>query len=127
MRNILIVAFDGLQPAQVTPALMPNLAAFVAEGVAFDNHHPVYPSVTRINAATMVTGRYPGAHGLAANMLVMRDYDPYNAFSALEPTLAEVARKTSVLLAAHARRYPLAARYGVCCCGQRNERQLLCA
>ena len=89
MRNILIVAFDGLQPAQVTPALMPNLAAFVAEGVAFDNHHPVYP---------MVTGRYPGAHGLAANMLVMRDYDPYNAFSALEPTLAEVARKTSVLL-----------------------------
>ena len=98
MRNILIVAFDGLQPAQVTPALMPNLAAFVAEGVAFDNHHPVYPSVTRINAATMVTGRYPGAHGLAANMLVMRDYDPYNAFSALEPTLAEVARKTSVLL-----------------------------
>ena len=99
MRNILIVAFDGLQPAQVTPALMPNLAAFVADGVAFDNHHPVYPSVTRINAATMVTGRYPGAHGLAANMLVMRDYDPYNAFSALEPTLAEVARKTSVLLA----------------------------
>ena len=99
MRNILIVAFDGLQPAQVTPALMPNLAAFVADGVAFDNHHPVYPSVTRINAATMVTGRYPGAHGLAANMLVMRDYDPYNAFSALEPTLAQVARKTSVLLA----------------------------
>ena len=99
MRNILIVAFDGLQPAQVTPALMPNLAAFVAEGVAFDNHHPVYPSVTRINAASMVTGRNPGAHGIAANMLVMRDYDPHLAFSALEPTLAKVALKTKVLLA----------------------------
>ena len=99
MRNILIVAFDGLQPAQVTPALMPNLAAFVAEGVAFDNHHPVYPSVTRINAASMVTGRNPGAHGIAANMLVMRDYDPHTAFSALEPTLAKVALKTKVLLA----------------------------
>ena len=98
MRNILIVAFDGLQPAQVTPALMPHLAAFVAEGVAFDNHHPVYPSVTRINAASMVTGCNPGAHGIAANMLVMRDYDPHTAFSALEPTLANVARKTSVLL-----------------------------
>ena len=98
MRNILIVAFDGLQPAQVTPALMPNLAAFVAEGVAFDNHHPVYPSVTRINAASMVTGCNPGAHGIAANTLVMRDYDPHTAFSALEPTLANVARKTSVLL-----------------------------
>ena len=99
MRNILVVAFDGLQPAQVTPALMPNLAAFVAEGVAFDNHHPVYPSVTRINAASMVTGRNPGAHGIAANMLVMRDYDPHFAFSALEPTLAKVALKTKVLLA----------------------------
>ena len=99
MRNILIVAFDGLQPVQVTPALMPNLAAFVAEGVAFDNHHPVYPSVTRINAASMVTGRNPGAHGIAANMLVMRDYDPHTAFSALEPTLAKVALKTKVLLA----------------------------
>ena len=99
MRNILIVAFDGLQPAQATPALMPNLAAFVAEGVAFDNHHPVYPSVTRINAASMVTGHTPGAHGIAANMLVMRDYDPHTAFSALEPTLAKVALKTEVLLA----------------------------
>ncbi|MCY4580596.1 MAG: alkaline phosphatase family protein, partial [Chloroflexi bacterium] len=99
MRNILIVAFDGLQPAQVTPALMPNLASFVAEGVAFDHHHPVYPSVTRINAASMVTGRNPGAHGIAANILVMRDYDPHTAFSALEPTLAKVALKTKVLLA----------------------------
>lgn len=98
MRNILITAFDGLQPAQVTPRLMPNLAAFAAEGVAFDNHHPVYPSVTRINAASMVTGRNPGAHGIAANMLVMRDYDAHTAFSALEPTLAKVARKTDVLL-----------------------------
>lgn len=99
MQNILIVAFDGLQPAQVTPTLTPNLAAFVAEGVAFDNHHPVYPSVTRINAASMVTGRNPGAHGIAANTLVMRDYDPHTAFSALEPTLAKVALKTKLLFA----------------------------
>ena len=98
MRFILITAFDGLQPAQVTPARMPNLSAFAAEGVAFDNHHPVYPSVTRVNAASMATGRHPGAHGLAANMLVMRDYNPHLAFSALEPTLADVARKTPVLL-----------------------------
>lgn len=95
---MLIVAFDGLQPAQVTPALAPNLAAFADQGVTFDNHHAVYPSVTRVNAASIATGRYPGAHGLAANMVLMRDYHPHNAFSALEPTLAAVARKTSALL-----------------------------
>lgn len=100
MRFMLIVAFDGLQPAQVTPSLMPNLAAFAADGVVFDKHHAVYPTVTRTNAASMVTGKYPGGHGLAANVLVMRDYEPYKAFSAMQPTLADVAeRNLPVLLA----------------------------
>ena len=94
MPHVLIAAFDGLQPAQVRPGLMPNLARFASEGVFFENHHPVFPSVTRINAASMVTGVYSGKHGLAANTMVARDYDPTIAFSALEPTLADVARKT---------------------------------
>ena len=98
MSTVLITVFDGLQPAQVTPELMPNLSAFAAEGVAFGNHHPVFPSVTRINGASMVTGRYPGAHGLTANTLVVRDFDPYLAFSALEPTLTQLAEKTGRVL-----------------------------
>ena len=98
MPSVLITVFDGLQPAQVTPALMPNLARFAAEGVTFANHHPVFPSVTRINGASMVTGRYPGAHGLAANTLVARELDPYTAFSALEPTLSQLAERTGRVL-----------------------------
>ena len=100
MTRILIAAFDGLQPAQVRPDLAPNLARFADGGVFFENHHPVFPSVTRINAASMVTGRYSGGHGLAANMMVARDYDPTEAFSALEPTLAAVKRKTGRALLA---------------------------
>ena len=98
MPNVLIVAFDGLQPSQVTPELMPNLAAFGAAGVTFADHHAVFPTVTRVNAASMVTGRYPGAHGLAANTVVFRDYDPHLVFSALEPTLARVVAKTGRVL-----------------------------
>ncbi len=100
MTSVLIVVFDGLQPAQIRPDLMPNLSRFAGEGVFFENHHPVFPSVTRINAASMVTGRYPGGHGLAANTMVARDYDPNLVFSALEPTLAELARKTGRVLLA---------------------------
>ena len=59
MTSVLIVVFDGLQPSQVTPELMPNLSALAAEGVTFGNHHPVFPTVTRTNAASMVTGRSP--------------------------------------------------------------------
>ena len=94
----MIAAFDGLQPAQVTPELMPNLAAFAAGGVRFNNHHALFPTVTRTNAASMVTGCYPGTHGLAANTLVVPDFDPYRAVPALEPTLAQVARETGRVL-----------------------------
>ena len=100
MTSVLIVVFDGLQPAQIRPSLMPNLSRFADEGIFFESHHPVFPSVTRINAASMVTGRYPGGHGLAANTMVARDYDPTLVFSALEPTLADMARKTGRVLLA---------------------------
>ncbi len=90
MHTVLIVVFDGLQPAQVHPGLMPHLSAFANQGVTFGNHHPVFPSVTRANAATMVTGRTPGGHGLAANRLMVREFDPYRTIPALEPELAQV-------------------------------------
>ena len=98
MTKVLVVVFDGLQPAQVTEGLMPNLAAFAASGVTFANHHAVYPTVTRANASSMVTGRNPGGHGLSANTLLVRDYDPNQAIPAMEPQLDAVARKTGRVL-----------------------------
>ena len=94
MTRVLVVVFDGLQPAQVTERLMPNLAAFAAAGVTFANHHAVYPSVTRANASSMVTGRHPGGHGISANTLLVPEYDPNNAMPALEPQLELLAQKT---------------------------------
>lgn len=98
MNRILLIVFDGLQPAQITPDLMPNLSRLASEGVTFSNHHAVFPTVTRANVASIVTGHLPGAHGLTANTLVIPEYDPHRPFSALEPVLTEVASKTSVLL-----------------------------
>ena len=88
---IIIVVFDGLQPAQITPALMPNLAQFARDGVVFRHHHPAYPTVTRVNAATVVTGCAPGRHGLAGNTFLARDFAPHRVISALEPTLQAIA------------------------------------
>ena len=100
MTEVLIVVFDGLQPAQVTPELMPNLSRFAEGGVFFANHHPVFPTVTRVNAATMVTGRFPGGHGLVANTMVARDFDPDRVIPAMEPELAELAKATGRVLLA---------------------------
>ena len=98
MTRILIVAFDGLQPSQVRADLAPNLAAFAEGGVTFARNHPVFPTVTRINVASLVTGRHPGAHGLAGNTVVMRDYDPHNILEAMEPQLSRVAAQTGDVL-----------------------------
>ena len=83
VRSIVIWVFDGLQPSQVTPELMPNLVAFTAQGVLFKNHHSVFPTVTRTNVSSMQTGRYPGGHGLAGNNLVIREFAPYQPIPAL--------------------------------------------
>ena len=93
MQSVLIVVFDGLQPSQVTPELMPNLAERTAGGVIFANHHPVYPTVTRANAASMVTGVTPGSHGIAANTMVFRDFDRARVTPVLEPQLAQIAQQ----------------------------------
>jgi hypothetical protein len=96
--KVLVVSFDGLQPSQITKELMPNLYAHLQEGVTFSNHHAVYPSVTRINSTSMFTGRTPGSHGIAANMVVMRDYDPTSVFSVLQPILEEIRGKLGDVL-----------------------------
>ena len=92
--NILIVVFDGLQPSQIRPELMPNLAEFADSGVVFANHHPVFPTVTRVNVSSIVTGCLPGKHGLAGNTFLCRDFDPHRVISAMEPTLQAIADAT---------------------------------
>ena len=91
MTKLIIAVFDGLQPAQVCRELAPNIYSVAERGTVFENHHPVFPSVTRINAASMVTGMLPGLHGLAANSFVARDYDGTRVISALKTEMALIA------------------------------------
>ena len=96
--KILVVSFDGLQPSQINEDLMPNLYGYLNEGVTFTNHHAVYPSVTRINSTSMFTGRYPGSHGIAANSVVMRDFEPGLVFSVMQPMLENIREKLGDVL-----------------------------
>jgi len=100
MVSVLIVAFDGLQPAQVIPEMMPNLSSLAAQGVTFTNHHPVYPSVTRVNVSSVVTGRNPGGHGLAGNSLMIREFDATKVIPALQTQLGQVEAQTGQVLLA---------------------------
>lgn len=64
---VLIVAFDGLRPDMVDDATMPNLARFAREGTVFPRCRAVFPSETRVNQASLVSGAWPRRHGIVGN------------------------------------------------------------
>jgi arylsulfatase A-like enzyme len=66
-RRVLILAFDALRPDMVTPAVMPNLCAFAADGFAFPHSRSTFPTETRVNQSAVVTGCYPQRHGIVGN------------------------------------------------------------
>ena len=65
----LVIVVDGLRPDYVTPAVMPRLHALGQRGIVFNAHHSVFPTVTRVNGSSFVTGAYPEAHGLMGNVI----------------------------------------------------------
>lgn len=90
MKSVVIFVVDGLRPDQVTPNLMPNLSAFATEGVTFENHHAVFPTLTRVNLTTLLTGCQPGTHGIAGNDFVAKDFHETRVIPVLEEPLKEV-------------------------------------
>jgi len=63
----LVVFFDGLRPDYITELNMPNLYAFSKLGCYGNQHHSVFPTVTRVNASSFSSGSYPATHGLMGN------------------------------------------------------------
>ena len=75
-RLVIVFVVDGLRPDAIIPADAPTLCRLRAEGVEFANAHAALPTVTRVNAATLVTGAYPGTHGIVGNQVYVPDVDP---------------------------------------------------
>ncbi len=70
---LLMVVFDGLRPEQVTPESMPHLWRLAQRGVCFLQHHATFPTETRVNVASFMTGCYPGHHGLVGNQFYLHE------------------------------------------------------
>ena len=65
----LVIVVDGLRPDYVTEDVMPRLYRLSRRGIVFTAHHSVFPTVTRVNASSFVTGAYPETHGLLGNTI----------------------------------------------------------
>jgi predicted AlkP superfamily pyrophosphatase or phosphodiesterase len=69
---VLLVSFDGFRHDYVERFNLPNFKKFINEGASAEGLIPSFPSKTFPNHYTIVTGLYPGNHGLVDNGF----YDP---------------------------------------------------
>ena len=68
-RLIAIFVVDGLRPDSINRVDTPTIDRLRNEGVDYVNSHSVFPTSTRVNAATLATGTYPARHGIVGNSM----------------------------------------------------------
>src|SRR5580658_9660001 len=68
-RVVVLMVWDGLRPDLVTQRDTPNLFVMARDGVRFDRHHSVYPTITMVNAAALATGAPPGLSGIYGDVM----------------------------------------------------------
>ncbi len=83
--SIILISLDGFRWDYTTKAPAPNLLGLAARGVRADGLIPSYPSKTFPNHYTIVTGLYPGHHGIVANNIL----DPATGRRFAPPAVAE--------------------------------------
>jgi arylsulfatase A-like enzyme len=79
-RFVIVFVVDGLRPDAITSEDTPTLLRLRAEGVEFANGQSVFPTVTRVNAATIATGMQPGTHGIVGNQIYVSAVEARCAF-----------------------------------------------
>ena len=100
-RQVLVIVVDGLRPDYVTPDAMPRVSALGQRGIVMRTHHSVFPTVTRVNGASFVTGAYPETHGLLGNLIYMPKANAAKALdTAVREDLLAVERSGDPLLTA---------------------------
>jgi ectonucleotide pyrophosphatase/phosphodiesterase family member 4 len=71
--HVLLISFDGFRHDYVEKYDAKNFKKFISEGASAESLIPSFPSKTFPNHYSIVTGLYPGHHGLVANTFL----DPY--------------------------------------------------
>ena len=64
---VLMISFDGFRYDYVEKYHPPHFEEFIKKGVAAESMIPSFPSKTFPNHYSIITGRYPGNHGLVDN------------------------------------------------------------
>jgi arylsulfatase A-like enzyme len=72
-RRAILVVCDGLGAEWIDTERTPTLARLQAGHRSAGQHQAVFPSVTRVSAASIATGCHPARHGLEGNQMALRE------------------------------------------------------
>jgi predicted AlkP superfamily pyrophosphatase or phosphodiesterase len=65
--SLVLVSFDGFRADYLDRLALPHFRRVVARGVRAQALRPVFPAITFPNHYSLVTGLYPGRHGIVEN------------------------------------------------------------
>lgn len=80
-----IVICDSLRRDLIAPNRAPTLSHIRSRSANFTGARGVFPSVTRVSAASLATGCHPGNHGLIGNTMVLDEGDGLTCLSVGHP------------------------------------------
>ena len=93
--RVLLIGIDGVRPDVLAETPTPNLDALAESGVLIDDARTTTPSVSGPSWSSMLTGVWPGKHGVTNNEFTGKRYEEYPGFlsrvEAVRPGLATVA------------------------------------
>ena len=90
---VLIIAIDGLRPADVARADTPHLDELAREGAYTDTARAVMPTITRTNFVTFATGGYADEHGVIGGTYIDEAWEEQKTDG---PTLKEAQKAVPI-------------------------------
>jgi hypothetical protein len=94
-RRAILIVCDGLGAEWISTAHTPTLAALGARHRTAGDHRAVFPSVTRVSAASIATGCFPGRHGLEGNQMALFEGDRLVVHNVGAPSFRDTMRRVT--------------------------------
>jgi len=94
-RRVVFVCCDGLGRNWVDPEHTPAIAELASRSLWCAAHRAVFPSVTRVSAASIATGCHPGRHGLQGNRMALREDGSFVVRDVGQPDFREHMRRAT--------------------------------
>lgn len=94
-RISVFVCCDGLGVDWVTPDRTPVLHALAQQSLWCADHRAVFPSVTRVSAASVATGCHPARHGLHGNRMALAEGSGFTVRDVGKPDFRDHMRRAT--------------------------------